>query len=287
MSRLLSIAILGAAALLPLSLNAQMRSMGGGSRISSGGFRGSPGMRSGPSVPMRSGFGGPTVFRGQPGFRGQTGFGVRPGMPSNHVFFSSRPNGLRFRSRHVFFRHHHHFFNDCFGVFSPFGCNNLLFNGSFFPFGGGNFFLGAPFLGSSYPLFPEDYYVPPYAQPQPAANYASDNTTQLAVEIQRLSDEIAAMQSDQERMSSAFRQPAPAPPGTSLSVQQPSGPATFVFRDGHRVTAQNYAIAGDTLWILSEHTAKKVSLADLDRAATEQVNATNGIELRLPPAPSK
>lgn len=233
---------------------------------------------------MRSGFGGPAVFRGQPGFRGQTGFGVRPAMPSNHVLFNNRPNGIRFRSQHFFFHHHHHhlFFNDCFGAFSPFGCNSLLFNGSFFPFGGGNFFLGAPFLGASYPLFPEDYYVPPYGQPQAAANYSSDNTTQLAVEIQRLSDQIADMQSDQERMRSEFRQPAPPPPGTSLSVQQPSGPATFVFRDGHRVTAQNYAIAGDTLWILNEHTAKKVSLADLDRTATEQVNAANGIELRLP-----
>lgn len=281
MSRLLSIAILGAATLLPLSLHAQMRSMGGGPRVSSGGFRVSPGVRTAPSVPMRSGFGGPTVFRGQPGFRGQTGFGVRPAMPSNHVFFGGA-NGSRFRARHVFFHHHHRFFNDCFGAFSPFGCNSLLLNGSFFPFGGGNFFLGAPFLGASYPLFPEDYYVPPYGQPQAAANYSSDNSTQLAMEVQRLSDEIAEMRYDQDRQQSQFRQPAPPPPGTSLSVQQPSGPATFVFRDGHRVTAQNYAIAGDTLWILNEHTAKKVSLADLDRTATEQVNAANGIELRLP-----
>jgi hypothetical protein len=52
------------------------------------------------------------------------------------------------------------------------------------------------------------------------------------------------------------------------------------------LTAENYAITGQTLWILNEHAAKKFALSDLDQAATEQVNSANGVELHLP-QPSK
>jgi hypothetical protein len=62
----------------------------------------------------------------------------------------------------------------------------------------------------------------------------------------------------------------------------PPAPALFVFRDGRRVSAKNYAIAGQTLWVLDEHNARKYQVSDLDRDATEQANAPNGIELRLP-----
>jgi hypothetical protein len=202
-------------------------------------------------------------------FPGRGGFRGHPVPPPGHVFISSH-------NRHF---HHRNFFpfnNNCFGAFSPF-CNN-------FGFGAGNFFLGAPFYGASYPLFPEDYYVPPYGMPQQAVSYPSDNgNAQLALEVQRLSDQIADMRDEQARQHAEFRQPPPPPPGTSLSVQQPAGATTFVFRDGRRVTVQNYAITGQTLWILSEHAAKKMSVTDLDRSATEQVNAANGVELRLPP----
>jgi hypothetical protein len=67
-----------------------------------------------------------------------------------------------------------------------------------------------------------------------------------------------------------------------MSAVSPAASTTFVFRDGRRVTAENYAIAGQTLWILNEHTAKKFAMSDLDQAATEQVNAANGVELHLP-----
>jgi hypothetical protein len=100
------------------------------------------------------------------------------------------------------------------------------------------------------------------------------------MEVQRLADEIADLRGERavERMAN---RPAP-PPGTSMSVVNPAVSTTFVFKDGRRVTAQNYAISGQTLWILNEHTARKFSIADLDIAATEQLNAANGADLHLP-----
>jgi hypothetical protein len=63
---------------------------------------------------------------------------------------------------------------------------------------------------------------------------------------------------------------------------EPAAATTFVFHDGRRIGAQNYAIAGQTLWIFNEHTARKISLVDLDVAATEKANGANGIEFHLP-----
>ncbi|MGE5323181.1 MAG: hypothetical protein ACM3SW_09980 [Actinomycetota bacterium] len=114
----------------------------------------------------------------------------------------------------------------------------------------------------------------------------SDNSAdvQLAMQIQQLSDEIADLRGEQA-LQRLQNRPAP-PPGTSMSVVPPAASTTFVFHNGQRLTAQNYAITGQTLWILSEHAAKKYSLADLDKSATDQVNAANGVELHLP-APAK
>lgn len=264
--------------------------MSGGGFHGGAAFRGSGGFRGGPAMPGRMGFGGPVAFRGPAGvrggpvvFRGRGGFFNPPVPVPGHVQFSSRPAGFHF--------HHHHgfnsfnpFFSGCFGTFggfSAFGCNTFLGAG-FFPGG----FLGSPFVGGGlayggYPLFPEDYYVPPYGYPQQqAATASTSDNSALVAEIQRLSDEVADMRYAQERAS--VRQQEPPPPGTSLSVQQPAASTTFVLKNGQRLTAQNYAVTGQTVWVLNEHTAKKISLSDLDLNATQQVNAANGVELKLP-----
>jgi hypothetical protein len=188
---------------------------------------------------------------------------------------------------HNHFFHNPFFFNNCF----TFPCNGFFF-GNGFGFGtgfGAGFGSGWPFWGGGFG-YPYSYY--PYSYPfdygygygqAPAAQpAATDNgsSTQLAVEMQQLSDEVQDLKEDlRDRQASAAR--PQLPPG-SLSAQPPSATTTFVFRDGHRVITQNYVIAGQTLWIFNEHTAKKISLADLDRAATEQVNSANGVDIHVP-----
>jgi hypothetical protein len=238
---------------------------------------------------MGRGFARPgRVFVGRPG--------VAPrGMISGRRFPVSTSR-FTFNSRLA--RGHRIFFPNCVGAPCFPGRRHRFFRNSFF-FGSNPFLFGSPFFGS--PFFGSPFfspfgtvgYIPGFDYPYDYDNYPqqqqpvvvqSDNgaDNQLAVEVQRLSDEIADLRGEQA-MQRIQNRPAPAP-GTSMSVVPPAPSTTFVFHDGRRLTAQNYAITGQTLWILNEHTAQKFSLSDLDRAATEQTNAAAGVELHLPEA---
>jgi hypothetical protein len=224
---------------------------------------------------------------------GGRGVGARPaapvrmgGVPAGRPAGIARPGatmvrpagtiGARGSNRVVFFSggfprgrfvHNHNHFRFRQNCFNGFPCNNGFFlnSGLLFPFG-----------------FSDPFYGNYYSQPAPPTEVVSSDSSnsanmQLALEVQRLADEVELMR-DRERQAVA---PRPQQQG-SLSAQAPAESTAFVFRDGHRITTQNYAIVGDTLWVLGEHTSKKVSLANLDKTATEQANAANGIELHLP-----
>jgi hypothetical protein len=217
---------------------------------------------------------------------------------AQHTFVPFTPIHGGFGHPFGFHNHFHNniFFHGCFGFpcGSPFffgtGFGAGFFFGSPF-FGFGSPFFGGPFLGApyypSYPYYPGDYgYGPPPPQSQPVA-VSSDNgtNTQLAVEVQRLSDEVADLRDEEARRYSQERAAA-ANSGASITAKEPTV-TVFVFRDGKRITAQSYAIAGQTLWIFDEHAAHKFQIAELDGQATEKANAANGVEIHVPAAPAK
>jgi len=240
MPRLVMIAILAAASTLSLSTQAQMRGGGVGGRGGAG--RGPVSGRAAPAMPAAR----------------------FAGVPSARVI----ANGGRFGVRNPPFFNGHR----CFGGFN---CRNRFFFNTGFGFGFPGFGLGYPYSGY-YPGYPSDYSQP--QQPIVVSNEDSGNT-QLAVEIQRLSDQIESMREEQSRQAQARQ------PGVSLSARSAAS-TIFVFRDGHRMTTETYAIAGQTLWVFNERVARKFALSDLDRGATEQVNSENGVDVRLPePAP--
>jgi len=73
---------------------------------------------------------------------------------------------------------------------------------------------------------------------------------------------------------------APAPEPTPVAEQ----PETLlVFKDGHHIELQNYAIIGDMLYDMTPGHSRKVLLADLDLDATTKQNDDRGIDFRLPP----
>jgi hypothetical protein len=180
--------------------------------------------------------------------------------------FVNRPFGFRH------FHNHFGFFNGCFGCFSPF-----LFSGGFF--------LGSPFYSS--PGFYGDYYGDGYGYSPPApqpvvVNTDNGNSAELAAEVQQLTDEVSDLRSEENRRYYDDR--AKASSGATLSATEPAAATIFVFTDGHRISAKSYAIAGQTLWIFSEQSARKYPLTELDAGATEQANAANGVEFHLPAA---
>jgi hypothetical protein len=70
-------------------------------------------------------------------------------------------------------------------------------------------------------------------------------------------------------------QPAPSP-----VADQP--PTVLVFKDGHQLEVQNYAVIGDQLFDLTPGHRRKVALSELDLIATAKQNDDRGIDFELP-----
>ena len=67
---------------------------------------------------------------------------------------------------------------------------------------------------------------------------------------------------------------------TEVSIEQ--SPATLlIFRDGRQEEVRNFAIMGDSLYVLSDK-RQRIALADLDVEKTIQANDERGITIRLP-----
>ena len=102
------------------------------------------------------------------------------------------------------------------------------------------------------------YPPPPYPE----------NNSGLQRDVQALSGKIDRLQADVEARNR---------PKTDLE------PATaLVFRDQHIEEVRNYAIAGETLWVLNDKAAKKVPLAQLDLPATVKMNGDRGVDFQVP-----
>jgi len=79
---------------------------------------------------------------------------------------------------------------------------------------------------------------------------------------------------------------APADENARASQEPDNSPPTiFIFKDGHKLETQNYAILGQTLYDFSSSGMRKIKLSDIDLDATKKANDDLGIPLRLPPSP--
>ncbi|MGA7399596.1 MAG: hypothetical protein WCC99_20270 [Candidatus Sulfotelmatobacter sp.] len=85
----------------------------------------------------------------------------------------------------------------------------------------------------------------------------------------------------------------PSPTGSDSPVAQsgpdpdpeaPQPPTTLVFKDGHQLEVNNYAIVSQTLYDLTPGHPRKIALADLDLPATQKQNDDHGVVFQLPPS---
>ncbi|MBV8206500.1 MAG: hypothetical protein JO041_06890 [Acidobacteria bacterium] len=86
----------------------------------------------------------------------------------------------------------------------------------------------------------------------------------------------------QLRPKTTERTPQTGAPAAPLETPRPQPLTVLIFQDGHRMEVQNYAIAGSTLFNLSENGPRQVALDDLDIDATIKANNDRGIIFRLP-----
>lgn len=112
--------------------------------------------------------------------------------------------------------------------------------------------------------------APPAAEPE--------QDSQLAAQVGNLAAEVEMMRADQ-----AWRDSRSAPSSEPSMAGEEKPPTTlFVYRDGHQMEVQNYAILGKTLWVFSDQRTRQVPLADLDLAATQRVNGERGVDFVAP-----
>src|SRR5271165_1441155 len=80
----------------------------------------------------------------------------------------------------------------------------------------------------------------------------------------------------------------PSSTGSEETVQTdpepPQPPTTLVFKDGHQLEVNNYAIVSQTLYDLTSGHPRKIALADLDLPATQKQNDDHGVVFQLPPS---
>jgi hypothetical protein len=72
-------------------------------------------------------------------------------------------------------------------------------------------------------------------------------------------------------------------PGVASSAPTVAQPETvLVFKDGHQLEVENYAIQGNTLWDLTEGRKHKIGLDELDLTATAKQNEERGVDFEIP-----
>jgi len=108
---------------------------------------------------------------------------------------------------------------------------------------------------------------PSYGYPPPGGSVASYAGPD---EVQRIQDEVSQLRAQQEARRSQPQEPLI------------HADTVLVYRDGHTETVGNYAIAGNTLWVFNQSSAKKVPLSDLNLPATKTDNEEHGVEFVLP-----
>jgi hypothetical protein len=149
------------------------------------------------------------------------------------------------------------------------------------------------------PLFPlaGDVYAVPYAvyAVDPAADdtaeendYPSGPTIFDRRASGQSSAAAEAAYSERRRAERAIDPTAESEPGVVAAdaAAVPDQPRTvLVFKDGHQLEVQNYAIVGSMLYDLTPGHRAKIALADLDLTATTKQNDDRGIDFQLPVDP--
>jgi len=159
--------------------------------------------------------------------------------------------------------------------FNPFFANACFTNPFFAPFFCRQFFLGnSAFLAEPvflpYPIYDDTSFEAP-EESIPAEQYQQ---SELSGRIDQLTDEVERLRGEQE---SAKNQQQSL--NEHKQAIEPNTPRRIlVFRDGRHSEIQNYAVVGDTLWVLTEQHARKIPMSDLDMSATKKANEDQGLE---------
>ena len=151
------------------------------------------------------------------------------------------------------------------------------------------------FVGGAYPVYvPVPVVVDPDSMYQASPDQADQETDDPpavqgpTVFERRIPGDVTATDGfvaapSAEESAPAAPEASPAQPdAVSSQPAQPQEPSLLVFRDGHQLEVQNYAIVGDMLYDFTPGHARKVPLSQLDLPATVKANDDRGVDFTLP-----
>ncbi|HEV8048937.1 MAG TPA: hypothetical protein VGP35_14475 [Terriglobales bacterium] len=119
----------------------------------------------------------------------------------------------------------------------------------------------------------DNSYVANSYQSYPPPDYSSSyGDSRVQASIDRLENEVDRLRQEREARESA----------SQSRSKSDSEKTELVFRDKHVEEVQNYAIVGQTLWILNGQRARKIQLNQLDIPATKKANDDRGVDFQLP-----
>jgi hypothetical protein len=197
----------------------------------------------------RAGFsGGHAMVGGRGSMTGARGF---PGVHRGGVNFVM--GGFGHPGHSPFFFHHHHFFRSW-----PYA--------GYYGYGG----YGYPWYYGDGSYSADSYRS--YPAYDNSSAYAENDRVQS--QIDRLENEVDRLRDEREARESQS--------SNSVRSKAEVQPTELVFRDKHTEEVQNYAIVGQTFWILNNEKARKIPIAQLDIPATRKVNEDRGVEFQLP-----
>jgi len=253
-------------ALAVVPLSAQRRGGGGGGHV---GVRG-PG----------AGFGGHVGYAG--GYHGGSRYSVGVGVSVGGAHYGGHYYAPRYYGPHYGYR----------GYYGP-RYYWPRYNWGF------SFSYGYPYASYwpyyySYP-YPSAYYAAP-SYPVAYSRDSNSNyqaTQQLSQDVNDLKSEVRDLRDTNDQLRYELQKRAtpqqpqsyayPRPPVQQAAPPESEAPPTLlVFKDGRRIEANNYAVVGQTLWILNSQQAQKYPLSDLNVEESRRLNAERGIEFTVP-----
>jgi hypothetical protein len=127
-------------------------------------------------------------------------------------------------------------------------------------------------------------YLVPFPYTEAAADTANDEDADSDNEYQggpTVFDRRGSGAADY--VAPTYEGPAHAVQDASAEPEPPQPPTTLVFKNGHQLEIENYAIVSQTLYDLTPGHPRKIALTDLDLPATEKQNDDRGVTFQLPP----
>jgi hypothetical protein len=139
------------------------------------------------------------------------------------------------------------------------------------------------------PYYPQAYYPQPYgfepgyvfypyAENQVTAYDNRESADVLERRVRQLTGEVRSLQNQVIATEAQVQTQVQRQQSEVSPPSEPAQPVVLILKDGKRLESQGYAIARDTLWVVTPCGTERISLSNLNVAATQRENLKRGIE---------